>query len=267
MTSIFDKAIEVLETGPAQDKAECAHAVVQSWRDELRDAAPAALSIPERPSRPQEPKLTSPADMPRRRLGSLAGRQALMHAVAHIELNAIDLAFDMIARFAPTIPDNFQTEFINDWLRIGDEEARHFLMIDQRLHQLDIHYGALPAHDGLWEAAMNTQDDVLARLSIAPLVLEARGLDVTPQMIEKLSKVGDDLSVDCLKIIYDEEIGHVAIGSKWLNQLCQIAQKDPKETFQHFVETRFMGLLKEPFNHDAREQAGLMREFYVNITQ
>ncbi len=151
------------------------------------------------------------------RLGSVQGRAALLHAVAHIEFNAINLAFDMAVRFAREA-DQLSLElreFVGDWIRVGGDEARHFGLIAARLKELGFRYGDFPAHDGLWEAAENTADNFLARLAVAPLILEARGLDVTPGMIRRLEGAGDNSSASILKVIYTDEIGHVACGERW----------------------------------------------------
>jgi len=221
--------------------------------------------VPERPARPDRPALVAPGDVPRRRLGSAAGRIALLHAIAHIEFNAIDLAIDMAVRFWPAIAalglDPFA--FRRDWIGIAAEEAIHFGLVEQRLQALGAHYGDCPAHNGLWEAAADTAGDVLARLAIAPLVLEARGLDVTPTMITKLESVGDIASADILKRIYRDEIGHVAIGNRWFRAVCKARGEPPAAAFRQLVETHFPAGLKSPFNHTAREQAGLDLAFYA----
>ncbi|MEL6212865.1 MAG: ferritin-like domain-containing protein [Pseudomonadota bacterium] len=220
--------------------------------------------MPAAPARPEAPALKRPGDMPRRRLSSRAGRVALLHAVAHIEFNAIDLAFDMAARFAPAISDAGldAQRFIKDWFHVGADEARHFGMICTRLCDLGAVYGDLPAHNGLWEAARSTSGDALARLAIAPMVLEARGLDVTPGMIEKLKAAGDAQSASVLSVIYDEEIDHVATGARWFSALCAARGQAPQETFRNMVKTYFAGGLKPPFNDEARAQAGLNPAFY-----
>ena len=206
-------------------------------------------SWPERPGRPKMPELLKPRDMPKRRPGGHLGRIRLLHALAHIELNAIDLAFDLIGRFINTpMPEDFYT----DWLRIGAEEAKHFMLLQRRLKSLGSTYGALPAHDGLWEAAQNTAHNLAARLAIVSMVLEARGLDVTPQMIEKFTKNGDKESAEILGIIYEDEKTHVAIGSKWFSYLCRKQNKDPQIQYQNFVQTYFKGEIKPPFNKPAR---------------
>jgi uncharacterized ferritin-like protein (DUF455 family) len=247
-------------------KAAVAREVATAWREGDASLPGHTTEVPDRPGRPVKPELLPPGQMPKRRLGSEAGRIALLHAIAHIELNAIDLAFDMIARFSGELQPAHVREFIDDWISVGDDEARHFMMIQCRLEEYGSSYGALPAHDGLWDAAMGTQDDVMARLVIAPLVLEARGLDVTPGMIQNLRSHGDDASADILQVIYEEEIGHVATGARWLKHFCKLYDFDPKERFQHFVTTRFGGKLRKPFNHDARQKAGLEENFYLSLS-
>ncbi|MEM9233838.1 MAG: ferritin-like domain-containing protein [Pseudomonadota bacterium] len=219
------------------------------------------------PARRTKPALKPPSEMPKRGLGTLAGRQALLHAIAHIELNAIDLAADMAGRFAHDIPTNRRDEFVADWLSVMGDEARHFMMVARRLEEMGTRYGALPAHDGLFDAAARTSDDFRARLAIAPLVLEARGLDVTPGMIDRLRRSGDDASADILEVIYTEEIGHVATGIKWFRLACESAGDSPAPLFKSMVEKHFPGGLKRPFNDDAREQAGFERQWYEGLAR
>jgi len=216
---------------------------------------------PARPARPERPPLQPPRDMKRRRnLGSPAGRIALIHALAHIELNAIDLGWDIIARFSgEDLPD----QFFADWVGVAAEEAEHFALLDARLATLGASYGDLPAHDGLWEAAANTAHDLLARLAVVPLVLEARGLDVTPEMIRRLERAGDVESAAILDRLYADEIGHVAVGARWFETLCRARYLDPVATFRDRVSRHFTGALKPPFNDAARTAAGLRREFYA----
>jgi uncharacterized ferritin-like protein (DUF455 family) len=209
---------------------------------------------PDFPARPANPPLLAPRDMPRRRAGkSRSERIALYHAIAHIEFNAIDLAFDLIARFAaPGLPQ----EFYADWIAVGAEEAHHFELLAGRLEALGAAYGDLPAHGGLWEAAAATADDLLARLAVVPLVLEARGLDVTPGMITRLESFGDTEGADILRLILKEEIGHVAAGQRWFAWLAARRGLDPATTWGDLVKARFKGVLKPPFNEAAREAAG-----------
>lgn len=261
-------ALGVLNTpGPAAKAGEALR-VAEAWRrGALTLPSSCPLDLPERPARPARPELVPPGQVPRRRLNGQAGRFALMHAVAHIEFNAIDLAFDMVARFSGA--SDFDTldrhAFVSDWIGVGEDEARHFAMIEQRLAELGGTYGDLPAHDGLWGAAAATSDDVLARLAIAPMVLEARGLDVTPGMIEKLKSAGDRESAARLEVIYREEIGHVAAGARWFERVCGVRGLDRVKTFHRLVETRFKGGLKRPFNANARERAGLYPDFYEPV--
>lgn len=214
---------------------------------------------PDRPARPERPLLHPPAAMPRRRLGGRQGRVAMLHAIAHIELNAIDLAWDLIGR---CVGLDLPRAFFDDWVSVAHDEARHFRALSDRLDQLDACYGDLPAHDGLWEAAERTRDDPLARLAIVPLVLEARGLDVTPPMIERLERAGDPESAAILQMIYTEEIGHVAAGMRWFQHMCRLRNLAPRQAWQQLVARYFAGQLKPPFNRDARDQAGFPVEFY-----
>lgn len=226
------------------------------------------IPLPERPARPKKPELKPPSDMKRRRLGTQAGRAALLHAIAHIEFNAIDLAADMVARFSPHpfIEDNKRASFITDWARVCHDEARHFSLIRARLNQLGMQYGDLPAHDGLWQAAEATSGNITARLVIAPMVLEARGLDVTPAMIAKLKAVGDFDSAAILQVIYDDEIGHVGAGSRWFSHICSNQALHPRDTFHEMVRNYFHGLLKPPFNRAARDLAGMPIDYYEPLS-
>ena len=215
---------------------------------------------PPRPARPQRPELRMPRDMARRRKsGSAAGRIALLHALAHIELNAVDLAWDLIARFHDAALPRL---FFHDWLGVAAEEAEHFSLLSARLQALGSFYGALPAHDGLWEAAAATALDLLGRLAVVPLVLEARGLDVTPTMILRLERAGDSDSAAILRIILRDEIGHVAVGVRWFRFLCRERGLDPQAVFQDRVRRYFGGALKPPFNRAARDHAGFPAEYY-----
>jgi uncharacterized ferritin-like protein (DUF455 family) len=195
----------------------------------------------------------------RRAFGSHAGRIALLHALAHIELNAIDLAWDLVARFAG---EELPRAFFDDWVEVAADEAYHFELLAGRLAELGARYGDLPAHDGLWEAAGATAADLLARLAVVPLVLEARGLDVTPEMTARLERVRDTESATILHRIYRDEIGHVATGLRWFNRLCLARGLDPQVVFQDRVRRFFKGELKPPFNHQARVAAGFPRDYY-----
>lgn len=206
-----------------------------------------------------------PRDMPRRgKAATEAGRIALLHALAHIELNAIDLACDIIARFSD---QGLPRAFFDDWVKVADEEALHFTLLHDRLGELGVSYGDLPAHDGLWEAAGNTAHDVLARLAIVPLVLEARGLDVTPAMIKNLRRAQDPESVTVLERIYADEIGHVAIGRRWFEWEATRQGLDPIPTWHRLVRQFYGGALKPPFNRAARDQAGMPPAYYESLVK
>ncbi|RFB06060.1 DUF455 family protein [Parvularcula marina] len=255
---------EILKAVDPREKAALALKLANEGVSGIPDSP---LSDWPRPVRRDEPPLRPPNEMPKRGLGSLAGRQALMHAIAHIELNAIDLAADMAGRFAHVIPLPERDSFVADWLSVMSDEARHFLMVADRLEQMDTRYGALPAHEGLFDAAARTSFDIKARLAIAPLVLEARGLDVTPGMIERLRRAGDDSSAEVLTVIYTEEIGHVATGIRWFRHCCSGDEQSPAEIFKSLVEQHFPGGLKRPFNDEAREEAGFERQWYEALAK
>jgi uncharacterized ferritin-like protein (DUF455 family) len=251
-------ACRVLATADAAAKAAAAHDMANAWR--AGGMTPGDAAPPDRPARPPRPELRPPREMPKRGRGhTIAGRIALLHALAHIELNAIDLACDLIARFAG---EGLPEPFFDDWVRVANEEATHFTLLCERLAVLGAAYGDLPAHDGLWEAAVATSGDILARLAVVPLVLEARGLDVTPAMIASLTRASDTDSATVLQRIYTDEIGHVAAGRRWFDVLCARDGRDPAETWRGLVRAHFRGALKPPFNTDAREQAGLPAPFY-----
>lgn len=256
-------ALQVLKSPTPTVKIEAAQKALEALEQDASIGDLAQIP-PLRPARPERPALCPPSAVPRRRLGSVQGRAALLHAVAHIEFNAIDLAFDMAVRFAREA-DRLSLElreFVGDWIRVGGDEARHFGLIAARLKELGFRYGDFPAHDGLWEAAENTAGNFLARLAVAPLILEARGLDVTPGMIRRLEGAGDEASASILKIIYTDEIGHVACGERWFSAACGALQQDPATTFQALKAEYFAGSLKPPFNHEARGLAGMPRSYY-----
>lgn len=203
------------------------------------------------PGRPHAPTLVHPRDLPRRGFGSTEGRAAFIHAVAHIEFNAIDLACDAIYRFRTMPP-----EYYADWVQVADDEARHFMMLRERLRAFDHDYGDFDAHNGLWEMAQKTAHDGLARMALVPRVLEARGLDVTPGMIVKLRALGDDDTAGILEIILREEIAHVAAGSRWYRWHCERAAVEPRARFRELLKEYASGVLHKPFNFEARTQAG-----------
>ncbi|EKE78774.1 ferritin-like domain-containing protein [Oceanibaculum indicum] len=257
--SLTEAAVAVLETADPAAKARLGRQVAEAWRGgvlkSLGDTVP-----PDRPARPEKPELLPPNQVKKRKITAApAGRAALLHALAHIELNAIDLAWDIAARFAG---EDLPRAFFDDWVQVADDEARHFLMLCDRLAALDSFYGTLPAHDGLWEASQNTAHDLLARLAVVPLVLEARGLDVTPAMVEKLRAAGDEASADALQIIHDDEITHVAAGRRWFEWAAERRGLEPVSTYHQLVRAHFRGLLKPPFNKPSRDLAEFKAVYY-----
>ncbi len=203
------------------------------------------------PGRPERPRLVHPRELPRRGFGTVDGRAAFIHAIAHIEFNAIDLAWDAAYRFRGLPP-----EFYADWVSCAADEARHFVMLRERLQALGFDYGDFDAHNGLWEMAEKTAHDGLARMALVPRVLEARGLDVTPGMIARLQGVGDVDTVAILEVILREEVAHVAAGSRWFRWYCQRAGVAPAATFQRLLGDYARAVLHGPFNLDARSAAG-----------
>jgi uncharacterized ferritin-like protein (DUF455 family) len=241
-------------------KAMATRKVFRMWRAGLLDIA-FTCPMPDVPARPDAPQLLHPGAMPKRGKGSAHGRLALIHALAHIEFVAIDLALDAAGRFGAEMGH----QFLDDWLSVAADEAMHFALLARRLRMLGSFYGAMPAHDGLWDAARDTAYDVAARLAIVPMVLEARGLDVTPQGIEKFAKAGDDRTARILQRILDDEIRHVRFGTKHFVEVCESRKESPPATWQMLVKRHFHGAVKPPFNDSARRQAGLSRDFMAGV--
>lgn len=251
----------VLLAAEPYDKVRAARAAARAWRRGAL-AHRFDVAMPDRPARPERPALLPASRMPKRgRGGSERGRMAMLHALAHIEFGAIDLAFDMAGRFGALFPRGFA----DDWLAVGADEAIHFALLDRRLRALGSFYGALPAHDGLWEAAAETAHDPLARLAVVPMVLEARGLDVTPATVERFLGAGDTRSAAILGRIYRDEIRHVRAGTKWFEIGCQGRGIAPVAAWKRLVGSHFRGAIKPPFNDSARDEAGLSREFYAGV--
>jgi uncharacterized ferritin-like protein (DUF455 family) len=211
------------------------------------DGAPDFTGIP---GRPQKPELILPRDVPKRGLGTPAGRAALAHAVAHIEFNAINLALDACWRFR-----QMPAQYYRDWLSVAQDEARHFTMLNARLAEQGYAYGDFPAHNGLWQAAEKTAHDVLVRMALVPRVLEARGLDVTPGIIERLEEFGDPQTAKILRVILDEEVRHVTIGTRWYRELCAQRGVEPDSTFKALMAEHRMRI-HPPINRPARLLAG-----------
>lgn len=259
--SIAQACRGVLLAADPRAKVKAARETARAWR---RGALGHVFDVamPDRPARPDAPELLPPNRMPKRgKAGSERSRIALLHALAHIEFGAIDLAFDIAGRFGAAFPP----AFVDDWLSVGADEAMHFALLDRRLRALGAGYGALPAHDGLWEAAAATAGDVAARLAVVPMVLEARGLDVTPATVAAFERAGDTRSAAILGRIYRDEIRHVGIGTAWFKQVCESREIPPVPEWRRLIRAHFRGSVKPPFNDSARGEAGLSRDFYAGV--
>ncbi len=253
MTHIFEAARTCLDAASPDDKVACTFAAAEAFaRGEFiidEDApAPEPIGMPGRPGRPL---LVHPRDLPRRGFGSVEGRAAFIHAVAHIEFNAIDLAWDAVYRFR-----GMPAAYYADWVSVANDEARHFAMLRARLNELGHDYGDFDAHNGLWEMAEKTAGSALARMALVPRVLEARGLDVTPGMIVKLRSLGDEATAQILETILREEVAHVAAGSRWYRWHCEREGIEPRGRFRDLLREYATGVLHKPFNTQARLEAG-----------
>ena len=260
--TLTQMAVEVLTTADGRAKTALSHKYAAEWFAARAAGTPLPVGEAEpplRPSRPKQPELLDPRDVPRRRPGSPEGRKAILHAVAHIELNAVDLHWDIIARFGHI---KMPLGFYDDWVKSADEESKHFNLVCDCLEAMGSHYGAMPAHAGMWRAAEDTVDDIMGRLAVVPMVLEARGLDVTPGMIKIFQNAKETATIEALEVIYAEEVGHAAYGSKWFHFLCGRHELDPKDEFHALVRKYFHGALKPPFNEEKRAEAGLPPDSY-----
>lgn len=261
--TLFDAALRCLRSRDPAEKVALtwqAAAAYDSGGLDLVSTTP-ALPITE-PGRPARPRLVRPRELAQRGLGSPEGRAALVHAVAHIEFNAINLAWDAVYRFR-----DMPCEYYRDWIGIAVDEARHFGWLEDRLGALGHAYGDFDAHNGLWEMAAKTADSCLARMALVPRVLEARGLDVTPGMIARLAAAGDGATAAILERILVEEVPHVAAGSRWFAWCCRREGRDPAATFRELLVQHLDGGLRGPFNVDARLAAGFSREELAALEQ
>ncbi|MCX4189381.1 ferritin-like domain-containing protein [Methylophaga sp. OBS3] len=249
--NLRQQALAILLIENAADKAIATRALATSCQQHGYELTREKLTAPHVPGRPSQPELVNPKNLPRRRNSSETGHASLIHAICHIEFNAINLALDAIARF-----EDMPEAYYADWLQVADEEAKHFQMLSEHLADSGFAYGDFSAHDGLWEMAQKTHHDPLLRMALVPRVLEARGLDVTPKMMEKLTKSGDHRAVEILNVILEEEIGHVAVGTRWFNYLCDQRSLEPLSTFTELLESYFDGAIRGPFHIEARQQAG-----------
>lgn len=261
--NLFDAALYCIKITDPFEKASAARTLYKQWCGDELDAR--SLNEPEpilNPGRPERPRLVDPRRVPKRGFKSRQGLVKLAHAIAHIEFNAINLALDAVYRFRG-MPHDFYT----DWLRVAAEESSHFKMLAEYLEHNDAQYGDYDAHNGLWEMALKTGHDVMVRMALVPRVLEARGLDVTPAMISKLGKAREQQLVDILKIIHKEEIGHVLIGSRWFNYVCEQRDLSPRIIFTELLDKYMKGAVFGPFDEASRVQAGFTEDEMQHLVQ
>ncbi|WP_236994630.1 ferritin-like domain-containing protein [Granulosicoccus antarcticus] len=259
MIDVFSESEKVLLCVDPVSKANASIDLYQQWQDVSADDQQASMpgsSVSiirqlDAPGRPALPALVEAHQLARRGLGSLAGRIALVHSLAHIEFNAINLAVDAVYRFR-----DMPLRYVTDWLRVASDEGQHFLLLNDRLAELDSHYGALPAHDGLWDMARRTDHDVLVRMALVPRILEARGLDVAPPMIAKLQHLKDEETAAILQRIYTDEITHVEVGNRWFRYLCERQSLDGTQVFRDLLKGENSAYLRSPYNREARLEAG-----------
>lgn len=250
--NLFDAAETCLRCTDVDAKLLAARSMHDDWQagQLVRDGARSCPGEPDA-GRPPRPELVAPGRLAQRRLTTAKGRAALVHAVAHIEFNAINLACDAVYRFRD-LPDAYYA----DWTRVASEEAYHFSLLRERLGQLGYAYGDFPAHSGLWDLALRTASDPLLRMALVPRVMEARGLDVTPGMMGRFAAVGDQATADILEVILRDEVGHVEAGSRWFRHLCAQRGLDPEETYFALLEQHLGGSIRCPLHREARLQAG-----------
>lgn len=259
-SSLFEAASRCIRERDTGQKLQSVQSMAQRWYlgHLIPDGDSCAVERIVQAGVPDHLQLVSPVDVPRRRIGSREGLIALLHAIAHIEYSAINLAVDAVYRFR-----GMPTQYYDDWIKVATEECYHFAMIRHQLNRLNIDYGDLPAHQGLWDVAMYSADDVLHRMALVPRVLEARGLDVTPGMIHRVEKAGYFEFAEVLKIIFRDEIGHVRIGSFWFNRLCRARSLDPAITFRAYLDRycdEMNAHISGPFQEDARKLAGFTEQ-------
>lgn len=257
MENLFNAAYQCLLVSDPDEKVKQTKSLCGQWADLSLDvknkaiADPTALVELSEPGRPAKPVLVDPRKLPRRGMSSPENVAALLHAITHIEFNAINLALDAVFRFR-----EMPVGFYDDWLQVADEEASHFQLLQTRLKDTGYEYGDFDAHNGLWDMAMCTAHDVMIRMALVPRVMEARGLDVTPGIIERFRSIGDKESVAVLEVIMREEVGHVEIGSRWFHYLCDQRKLPREETYLDLMNQYAKGKVKPPLHRDARLSAG-----------
>lgn len=253
MPNVYAQAAAALACSDPDRKLALTAALREDWLAGRLDNAPQTLVVTA--GRPDRPTLVPPAQLSSRAAHTLEGRAALIHAIAHIEFNAINLALDHIVRFP-----KFPREYIDDWIKVATEEAYHFGLVRDHLHGLGYAYGDFVAHDGLWQMTVKTAHDPLARMALVPRLLEARGLDATPPIQKKLQGVGDKEAVAILDIILRDEVGHVAIGDRWFRVLCVERGLEPEATYRKLLDEYAAPWPQPPLNEKARLAAGFSEE-------
>jgi uncharacterized ferritin-like protein (DUF455 family) len=255
-------ALDLLaETSPAI-KSKAVTALASAWqRGEISlDANKAMLATAAIPGRPEKPTLIAPLLVKRRAMNTVEGRAALVHALTHIEFNAINLALDAIWRFS-----DMPEQYYADWLKVAAEEAYHFNLLNTHLQHLGFNYGDFAAHNSLWEMVDKTKSDVLARMALVPRTMEARGLDALPALRAKLAQAGDMLAAEILDITLRDEVGHVSIGNYWFNYLCEQKGLEAITTFVQLCNEYVAPKLRGPFNLEARREAGFTEEELASL--
>ncbi len=257
-TTVYEAAHEALMADDPQAKQAAVAALAQRWSEaglSLDQCGIATAATIADPGRPAQPELVHPRELKPRKLHTPQGHAAFIHALAHIEFNAINLAVDAVYRFR-----GLPADFYGDWVRVAEEEAYHFRLLTEHLQSLGYCYGDFPAHSGLWDMAVRTDADLLLRMALVPRVFEARGLDVTPPMIKRLKQHGDGRGAEILGIILHDEVGHVAIGNRWYHWACEKRGVDPAETFVSLIREYLPGRVKGPFHISARLKAGFSEQ-------
>eukprot|EP01147_Barroeca_monosierra_P003286 gene3285-5976_t len=253
---------QILNTANPEEKVRLTQLAATLWYEGSLTHSLSSSSPPSKPERPKDMQVLEPRDMKLGKGGTLSSRIAILHSLANIEQWAIDLAWDMIARFGSITfgesNEKLPQDFFTDFVRVAEDESRHYASLAKRINELGSSFGDLPVHNGLWQSADETAHEIKARLAIVHMVHEARGLDVTPSTIQKFERNGDMESAALLQVIYNEEIGHVTAGMRWFKYICELENpsNDPIQIFHRLVREHFHGYLKPPFNEEARSTAG-----------
>lgn len=263
MPELYQQIEAAILTADAARKCKLTTQLHLAWQQGELSCKPQSVVLPiDDAGRPHKPELVDPRRLERRSVATESGRIRLLHAFAHIEFNAINIALDAAYRFR-----GMPRQFVSDWLLVASEEARHFQLLETELRRRGSYYGAHRAHRGLWDMVCQTRDNVLHRMALVPRVMEARGLDVTPGMITKFKQIDDQAAVEILKIIYRDEVGHVRIGNHWYHQLCEQQGVDAVATFLELIELYLGGKLRGPFNWPARLEAGFQTDELIALEQ